>query len=118
MAKALFMGLGAASLGGWLLTSPDFHLGTLFELILAFAYGTGLGEIVLRVTGRKRGIQMEALAGAVAVAGVIIGRLINTASHGMPEGADFISLYVANPMALVMFAVSAFGAVNRVRFFM
>jgi hypothetical protein len=115
-ARAVVVGLAAASFGGWLITSREFRVGLLFELVVGFFFGTGVGEIVLRVTSRKRGAKMEILAGSVVVAGLIIGHAINYMIDGMPQSATFMSLFLLNPMALVMYGVSAFGAVNRVRF--
>jgi hypothetical protein len=59
---------------------------------------------------------MEILAGSVVIAGLIIGHLINSAIDGIPGTSTFMSLYFLDPMALIMYGVSAFGAVNRVRF--
>jgi peptidoglycan/LPS O-acetylase OafA/YrhL len=110
------VGLAAAAFGGWLITSREFYVGPLFQLIIGFFFGTGIGEIVLRVTGRKRGTTMEILAGSVVVSGLIIGHVINYLINGLPPSATFMSMFLLNPMSLIMYGVSAFGAVNRVKF--
>ncbi len=110
------VGLVAASFGGWLITSSEFRVGGLFELVIGFFFGTGIGEILLRVTQRKRGLKMEILAGAVVIAGLIVGHAINCIIDGIPASTTFVTLFFLNPVALVMYGVSAFGAVNRVRF--
>ena len=116
LAVAIIVGLAVSTFGGWLITSHEFRVGGLFELVFGFFFGTGVGEVVLRVTGRKRGTKMEVLAGCVVVAGLVIGHAINSIIDGIPETTSFFSLLFLNPMALVMYGVSAFGAVNRVRF--
>jgi hypothetical protein len=115
-AVAIVVRLAVASLGGWLITSRSFQVGSLFELVFGFFFGTGVGEILLRVTSRKRGAKMEILAGTVVVIGLIIGHAINSAVDGIPETTTFVSLFLLNPMALILYGVSVFGAVNRVRF--
>ena len=111
-AAAAGIGVAAAIFGGWILTNRGLSLGTLFELVLGFIYGTGLGELILRVTGRKRGTKMEVLAGALPIIGLLVGRIINE-TFEMP-GIASVGLF--SPVSLCLYAVAAYGAVNRVRF--
>lgn len=75
-----------------------------------------MGEVVLRVTARKRGIKMELLAGGVAGIGVVLGRVIQLAAHGHLDPAMVIARTIADPMALLLIGVAVYGAVNRIRF--
>lgn len=103
-----------AVLGGWLISSISF--GGFFSLVIGFFYGTGIGEVVLRMTGRKRGLNLEILAGAAAAIGVVAGRAIMFGGlMAVMPGASGVSSFLS-PWTIVFAAVSAYGAVNRVRF--
>ena len=124
-ALASLASVGVAALGSWILTSPDFGMGSLFELLLGFALGTGVGEIALRVTGRKRGLKMEIMGGVCACAGLLIGYAINRLQHPMPnlsnlpEFAEGMPLSLMpslfSPRMLLLIGITVFGAVNRIR---
>ena len=127
-ALAALAALAAAAVGGWILTSPDFPMGGFFELVLGFALGTGVGEVALRVTGRRRGLKMDIMGGPCAGAGLLIGYAFNWVQNPMPpervalsssEYASMLHLgmpYLFSPMVLLTIGVIVFGAVNRIRF--
>lgn len=125
-ALASLASVAAAALGGWILTSPDFTVGWMFEILLGFALGTGVGEVALRVTGRKRGLKMEIMGGVCACAGLLLGYAINWKLHPMPQTPDMEALRAMMPMGimpplfsstmLLLIGVTIVGAVNRIRF--
>jgi hypothetical protein len=92
--------LGVASLGGWILVSASFGY---FSLLLAFLLGLAVAETALRITGRKRGPKVEALAGISAGVGIVIGYM---AQGYLPMGI----------MPIAGIAVGVISAVNRVRY--
>ncbi len=102
----------AAIFGGWLVNS--IHLGLFFDLVIAFGYGTALGEIILRVTGRKRGMKMEVLAGALPVIGLLTMHFMSLPAEFVIQHGVFGS--ILNPFSICTAGVAAAGAVNRVRF--
>lgn len=72
--------LAASLLGGWLFLSLSFGIGFI-SLWAAYLFGLGIGEIALRLTGRKRGLVMEILAGSSVVLGMIGGFGIELLLH-------------------------------------
>jgi hypothetical protein len=66
LAVATAIGYGLAAVSGM----------GLFILWGAIIGGGLIGEVMLRLTGRKRGTQMEVVTGVVAAAGIIAGFLI------------------------------------------
>ena len=110
---ATVVGLAAAIFGGWIVLS--IRLGILYNLVVAFAYGTGIGEIVLRMTGRKRGLKMEILAGALPVVGMLVAKGVIFLFASTVTEVNVAALLL-NPVAICVYGVAAFGGVNRVRF--
>jgi hypothetical protein len=125
-ALAIPVTLAAALFGGWLMSTIR-GIG-FFGMFAGFLYGMAVGEVALRLTGRKRGIQMEIMAGACALIGIVGGYafqflLLSTVG---PAHADLAGPEVLDPATLAMMmlvdpwmyvttAVSVFGAVTRVR---
>ena len=118
----------AALFGGWLM----YTISTIgfFGLIAGFLYGLGVGEITVRMTGRKRGWQIEVLAGVCVFLGLAGGYAIGliAASVGGPgqfyaaeyESASgyrhaVLASFFLNPWMYASVALSIFGAVSRVR---
>ena len=102
--------LGASLFGGWIITAQVLGYGFM-GLWVAFFFGIGIGEIALRITGRKRGLAMEILAGASVVLGMIGGFAIDLLLH--PESA--IGFHLMNPMTYAMLLLATVSAVGRVR---
>ena len=86
-----------------------------YGLIIGFFYGTLIAEVALRVTGRKRGIKMEILAGACALIGVLVGRVLGYVPM-MPAMDALPVFYFFNSHTVLLIGVSVFGAVNRIRY--
>jgi len=118
--------LAAAVFGGWLMVT----IGSMgfFAALFAYLYGMGIGELALRLTGRKRGLPMEIMVGACVLIGLIAGfgmvvALSAGAAPSEPNGtvadaatpATLILLHLRNPWTYLMAAVGVFGAVSRVR---
>ncbi|MCW3051730.1 MAG: hypothetical protein JWN14_900 [Chthonomonadales bacterium] len=115
--------LAASIFGGWLIASYVTGYGFM-GLWVAFLFGYGIGEIALRITGRKRGLAMEALAGASTAFGVISGVAINlllilssdpstTDPHLI--GNHLIGNPLTNPMTYVTLILAVVSAVGRIR---
>jgi hypothetical protein len=102
--------LGASLFGGWLIAAQVLGY-SFMGLWVAFFFGIGIGEIALRITGRKRGLAMEILAGASVVLGVIGGVAIDLLLH--PEAA--IGFHLTNPLTYAMLILATVSAVGRVR---
>src|SRR5438067_2335725 len=106
-AFAIPVTLIAGLFGGWLMATVR-GIG-FFSLFAGFLYGMAVGEIALRLTGRKRGLPIELLAGGCVLAGLIGGLAIQLliesstlSAHPYPpgEGMDAAALafsYFLNP---------------------
>lgn len=71
LALALVAGVGAGTLAGFVLQ----HIG-FFVFFVSPIIGGLLGEVILRATGRKRGVRVEVLTGVSVVAGAALSLLI------------------------------------------
>jgi hypothetical protein len=100
LALSIVACLGVASLGGWILFSNMLGY---FGLMLAFLLGIGVAETALRITGRKRGTKMEAVAGACTAIGML--------ASGLVVSPMFFSLW-----PVLMVVVATVSAVNRIRY--
>ena len=105
--------LGAGLFFGWILMGVGRGFG-FFALMGAFLYGLGIGEVALRVTGRKRGLQMEILAGVCAAVGVVGGWFlaVPSSAHALPPG---YTLTFLDPMNILMLIIATASAVSRIR---
>ena len=77
--------LAAALFGGWLMAA--IRTVGFFGIFAGFIYGLLIGELALRLTGRKRGLVMEILAGGsvlFGLAGGIAIHLFTTVSAAAP----------------------------------
>ena len=113
MALAIPACLLTATFGGWLLTGTFGGFGY-FGMVLGFLYGYLIAEVALRITGRKRGLVMEILAGGSAFLGILAGWLITAALNPMPGHPPFVA-HFTNPWSYVLLSIAVFGAVNRIR---
>jgi hypothetical protein len=131
--RAFLACLAVAAFGGWIMASFGFGLG-FFGLWAAFLYGLALSEVALRVTGRKRGLQMEILVGVCAVLGIVLGlgihialnpemgRVIYDPEMGAipgfhPHSISPWVLYLKNPITYLSAGIAIFAAVGRIRNF-
>lgn len=118
--------LAAALFGGWLMATVS-HLG-FFGAFIGLIYGMVVGEIALRLTGRKRGLLIELMAGGCVFAGLLGGMAIHTlaAMATVPAGAygpdgdpmtatTLLLRLVLDPWIYVTIGVAVFGAISRVR---
>jgi hypothetical protein len=114
LALAAIVGLAAGTIVGLGLqmVSGTFIL---FLLFVASAIGGGVGELILRITGRKRGPKIEFLAGLSIVGGALLSLLIRYGTHLS------ISLLVAQGYYLIWFVIAtvlmAAAAVGKVKYF-
>ena len=105
----------AASLGGWFLTSVGVGFGLLGILWGGFFYGIGVGEVALRMTGRKRGIQMDILAGTCAALGLFAGWVLGAISSGAEDIIAILLRHLMNPMSYALLLWAVVVAVGRIR---
>lgn len=125
-AIAIPVTLAAAIFGGWLMATIR-GIG-FFGMFIGYLYGMGIGEVALRLTGRKRGLAIEILSGTCVLLGLLAGyglhfliaTSISGAVVGPPDPAliDVSNLalsFLMNPWIYVTIGVSIFGAVSRVR---
>jgi hypothetical protein len=115
LATASLVCLGVAVLGGWLLADMGGGLG-LFSLWLGFLYGLVIAEVALRITGRKRGIQMEILAGTCAALGIVAGWALSALLHGGPDPVTALIAHLLHPWSYLLIGLAAFSAVSRIRY--
>lgn len=116
--------LGVALFGGWVMAYVGYRLG-FFGFLLAFVYGIVVGETGLRIVNRRRGLQIEIMAGVCAFLGLVGGLMLHLVIHGAPilhanpYGAGFVSGYLiaqlVNPLTYVVLGVAIYGAVSRIR---
>jgi hypothetical protein len=121
--RAAAAGAAAIALGA----VAGFGVGSigLFALFVAVAFGTFAGEMIVRASGRKRGVRLEVIAGVGmalgAIAGPLIVALLFTIGLGSPVPAAVafgkaIRLAIPGPIALVSLAIAIAGAVGRIRY--
>jgi hypothetical protein len=127
LAAAIPVTLLAGLFGGWLMSTIR-GIG-FFGMFAGFLYGLAVGEVALRMTGRKRGLQIEILAGVCVLIGLIGGYAFQlfvatsiTGAHGSPldlvepiEPAAMALRLLLDPWMYVTIVVSVFAAVSRVR---
>lgn len=106
--------LAVGILGGWLLLHMLGGFG-FFRLWGALLYGLAVAEVALRVTGRKRGSQMEILAGVCAGVGLAGGWLISGLFYGSAFTLDWWLSFLQNPWHYLLAGVAVVAAVGRVR---
>ena len=125
-ALAVPVTLAAGLFGGWLIATIG-RIG-FFGAFAGFIYGMAVGEIALRLTGRKRGSAMEIMAGASVFVGLLGGFAIHilTTAASIPHGAfspdadpitasTLFAHLLIDPWNYVIIAVAVFGAVSRIR---
>ncbi len=120
MALGYLGSLAAGLFGGWIVTSYGLYIG-FFGWGLAFVIGNLVAEAGLRITGRKRGLQMEIMAGLSTFLGFFGGLLIHLSTHpvieeGVKEATNLTLQYeLMNPLIYVVLGCALAGAILRVR---
>ena len=114
------IGLLFGMVAGWGVESLGF-----FTLFVAVAYGTFAGEMIIRASGRKRGIKMEIIAGVAMAIGAIGGRMLVAAllmqdpgSPHPPLGAldVLVRLVLPSPIPLISLVIAIGSAIGRIRY--
>ncbi len=85
----------------------------LFLLFAASAIGGGVGELILRITGRKRGPKIEFLAGLSVVGGALLSLFIQYGtqlSFGLLAARGYYLIWFA--IATVLMAAAAVGKIK------
>lgn len=113
LGRGYLVTLGAGLFFGWLLMGVVRGFG-FFSLWGAFLYGLGIGEIALRVTGRKRGRQMEIMAGVCAAVGVLGGWFLALPSHAQPLPPGYTVTFL-DPWNILILIIATVSAVSRIR---
>jgi hypothetical protein len=113
-ALAAVLGLAAGTIVGLGLQMVSGTF-VLFLLFVASAVGGAVGELILRITGRKRGPKIEFLAGLSVVGGALLSLVIRYGTH-----LSF-SLLVAQGYYFVWFVIAtllmAAAAVGKIKYF-
>lgn len=108
-ALATVLGL-AAGTGIGLLLQAISGVFMFFLFFVGPAIGGFLGELILRATGRKRGIKLEVLAGASVVVGAVISQFISGGWYGLIHSPVRLVVY------LVAVALTTAAAVGKIRY--
>ena len=96
-----------------------------FMIFLAVAYGTFAGEMILRASGRKRGVKIEVIAGVALAVGAIGGRMIVAALLMRAPGGIhpplgvldvIVGLVIPSPIPLICLVIAIASAVGRIRY--
>jgi len=122
LAEAVFvsvMGLLFGAVAGWGVEFLGFYV-----LLVAAAYGTFAGEMMLRAANRKRGLRIELIAGIALAVGAVGGRMVVAAlvvRGGGPHPASGVldvvaRLVVPSPIPLISLGIMVAGAVGRIRY--
>lgn len=107
--------LVAALVGGYLLATA-FRIG-FFLLWGGLLIGGGVGEVLLRVTGRKRGPTVEIAAGLCAALGAVGGLALWFIASGYSPTPSMLAGFLSrHPFYLFSLGVMVFSAVSRIRF--
>jgi hypothetical protein len=109
---AAILGLAAGTIVGLglQLVSGTFIL---FLLFVASAVGGGVGELILRITGRKRGPKVEFLAGLSVVGGALLSLFIRYGAHlsiGLLTAQGYFFIWFV--IATVLMAAAAIGKIK------
>jgi hypothetical protein len=112
---AAAFGLAAGTAVGLALTAISGYF--LFWLVfIASAVGGFLGEVILRLTARKRGPIVEVVAGVSVVGGAILALGITVGFHGLIS----LRIIAADPVHAILFLVTvgltAAAAIGKIRY--
>lgn len=118
--ERLFLALIVALLAGGV-ASLIGSMGFLV-IFISIPYGYFAGGLILRVTGMKRGVKLEVVAGVGIALGAILARLLpNLLLGGIPAAGGAPSIFlmirpIADPYFLVAAGVAACCAVSKIRY--
>ena len=122
--QATLAAVAGAAAGAVAGLAVEFSLG-FFTLFLAFGYGAFAGEMILRASGRRRGLKMEIITGVTMAAGAIAGRMLMAAMvlpsmgnarppHGVLD--LLVDLALPSPIPLIALVIAIGAAVSRIRY--
>jgi hypothetical protein len=112
---ALLACFSVSAVAGWLFGAIIGRFG-FFALWGGLLLGGLTGEITLRVSGRKRGPIMEAVAGGGTALGLLAGWALWASSFVPMLPGMQISLFPTSPWVLASFGIAIFSAVSRIRY--
>lgn len=113
--RALAAGASAIALGAVAGLGVDL-LGWLI-LLVAVAYGTFAGEMIVRASGRKRGKKLELIAGLGMVMGALGGRIVVAAlPPSLGVGHVLLDLVLPTPIPIASLVIAIASAVGRIRY--
>jgi hypothetical protein len=107
--------LALSTIGGWLFGSFIGRLG-FFSLWGGVLFGGLNGDLALRVSGRKRGPIMEAIAGGSTLLGMLAGYAIWAEGVAARLQLGPILLLPTSPWIIASFAIAVFISVSRIRY--
>lgn len=116
---AILVSAVAGAVAGW---AVQFSLGFL-TIFLAIAYGAFAGQVILRASGRKRGLAVAIPAAVGLLTGAVGGRLLvaalllsSQASQSPPYGVwhVLVDLVIPSPIPLVALIAVIASAVVRI----
>ena len=99
---------------GWILVGVFGGFG-FFGFLADYFYGVTVGEVALRISGRKRGVAMEVIGVSSAVIGVIAGHILMLGRAGMPVPVILLSLLM-QPMVYLQVGIAGYAAFSRIRY--
>ncbi|MDE2127067.1 MAG: hypothetical protein KGJ62_10795 [Armatimonadetes bacterium] len=105
-------GFAVSAAGTWLMLHIPF--GGYFVLILSWVLGRAVGEVVLRVSGRKRGQTLELLTGVAAGVGYLVGSIGPSLLSGVPIA--WVGRELIDPWLLIGLGITIWAAVSRIRY--
>jgi len=115
LALGVLASLAVGVAGGYAL-ALFFRFG-FFLLWGGLLLGGAVGEVLLRVMGRKRGTTMEMTAGVCAGLGVLAGLAAWFLANGfIPSLPAIIAFMQRNPFYFFAMGIAVFSAVSRIRF--
>jgi hypothetical protein len=108
-ALAAVLGLAAGTFVGVLLQAIS-GMFLFFLLFIGPAIGGAVGEIILRASGRKRGLKLEILAGSSVLVGAVLSQVLFGHWRYLLHSPTSLVLY------LVAVGLTASAAVGRIRY--
>jgi len=105
---------------GWAVEFGGFYI-----VFLSFVFGGFAGDLILRASGRRRGIWMEIVAGAGMALGAVGGRILiaaiqlTSAANVHPPYGIFnvlVDLVAPTPIPMIALIVAISGAVSRIKY--
>jgi len=88
-----------------------------FMFFVASAVGGFVGELILRVTGRKRGPKIEFLAGLSVIGGAIISLGIQYGRFGMTHMIALITHSYSLIWFVIAVGLTAAAAIGKIKYF-